>query len=122
MPSPVAFTVMRNLFHSRGWKSELPSNSKKITALCKTFTKLNKKQNELCVKYPDLMEPILRGAKTGIEECRKQLSTNRWNCSNVSEQGTLFGPVLPVGTLTMTLLTSLCIAIVRIKTFSTTVV
>ncbi len=87
------------MFSFRGWKGKVPSSSKKITALCKTFTKLNKKQNELCVKYPDLMEPIIRGAKTGVRECEGQLSTNRWNCSNVPAQGTLFGPVLPVGKL-----------------------
>jgi hypothetical protein len=87
----------------RGWKRENLSSPKRITALCKTYTQLNKKQNELCVKYPDLMEPIIRGATTGVKECERQLSTNRWNCSNVPAQGTLFGPVLPVGMLSFSL-------------------
>lgn len=51
----------------------------------------------MCRQYPDLMETIFRGAETGVDECKKQLSTNRWNCSNVPPHGTLFGPILPVG-------------------------
>ena len=96
-PSLLMFLI--TFISRRGWKSEISSGSKKIAALCKTYTKLNKKQNDLCVKYPDLMEPIFRGAKTGVNECEKQLSTNRWNCSNVPAHGTLFGPILPVGKL-----------------------
>lgn len=84
-------------FHFRGWKGKPSRNSRKISALCNTFTKLNKKQNILCMKYPDLMEPITRGVKTGVHECGRQMRNNRWNCSNVPEHGTLFGPVLPVG-------------------------
>ncbi|XP_046860427.1 protein Wnt-3a-like [Xenia sp. Carnegie-2017] len=43
------------------------------------------------------MDSIIRGAKTGVKECGVQLSGNRWNCSNVPDHGTLFGPILPVG-------------------------
>ena len=92
-----AVSCKQSIDNSWGWKRENLSSPKKITALCKTFTQLSKKQNDLCVKYPDLMEPIIRGATTGVKECERQLSINRWNCSNVPAQGTLFGPVLPVG-------------------------
>lgn len=45
------------------------------------------------------MDSIIRGAKTGVKECGEQLSGHRWNCSNVLDHGTLFGPILPVGTM-----------------------
>lgn len=65
--------------------------------MCNAFTLLNKKQRSLCIKYPDLMEPILYGAETAVKECGRQLNTDRWNCSKVPEQGSLFGPILSAG-------------------------
>ena len=75
------------------------SNEKRSTMLCNALTQFNKKQRGLCIKYPDLMIHILQGAKTAVEECGRQLDTERWNCSNVPTHGTLFGPILPAGEL-----------------------
>lgn len=79
------------------WNSHIASDPKKAKFMCNGFEKFNKKQRGLCVKYPDLMQHVFHGAKVAVDECARQLSTDRWNCSNVPEQGSLFGPILTAG-------------------------
>lgn len=79
----------------RSWNGNKGSDPTR--AMCNAFAHFNKKQRDLCTKYPDLMEHIFLGAKTAVEECGRQLRKNRWNCSNVPKQGSLFGPILSVG-------------------------
>lgn len=93
------------LDHSfRSWNGNKGSDPTK--AMCNAFTRFSKKQRHLCTKYPDLMEHIFLGAKMAVEECGRQMSTNRWNCSNVAKQGSLFGPILSVGESIMCINTS----------------
>ena len=66
--------------------------------LCTELPGLSSGQQKLCQLYQDHMAPIGDGARLGIEECRYQFSSRRWNCST-AETGSVFGRVTAIGEL-----------------------
>ncbi|XP_028419197.1 protein Wnt-2b-like [Dendronephthya gigantea] len=42
---------------------------------------LNKYRKNLCRRFPEMIPVIERGLKQALEECRRQFSSYRWNCS-----------------------------------------
>lgn len=50
-------------------------------AVCKNFPGLNKKQLELCFRYPDVMAAAIQGLQMAVSECQFQFQKHRWNCS-----------------------------------------
>jgi wingless-type MMTV integration site family protein 5 len=64
--------------------------------LCTELPGLSSGQQKLCQLYQDHMAPIGDGARLGIEECRYQFSSRRWNCST-AETGSVFGRVTAIG-------------------------
>ena len=52
---------------------------------------------ELCRKNPNVLISIGKGAKLGIEECQQQMKNERWNCSTVPRDFSVFGKVLKIG-------------------------
>ncbi|XP_058945806.2 protein Wnt-2b-A [Pocillopora verrucosa] len=51
---------------------------------------------ELCRKNPNVLISIGKGAKLGIEECQQQMKNERWNCSTVPRDFSVFGKVLKI--------------------------
>lgn len=52
---------------------------------------------ELCRKNPNVLISIGKGTKLGIEECQQQMKNERWNCSTVPRDFSVFGKVLKIG-------------------------
>lgn len=50
-------------------------------AVCKNFPGLNKKQLDLCFRYPDVMAAAIAGLHMAVSECQTQFQKHRWNCS-----------------------------------------
>ncbi|RUS89128.1 hypothetical protein EGW08_003136 [Elysia chlorotica] len=47
--------------------------------------------------HPDLMLPLGDGARMGVEECQHHFQDQRWNCSTVNRDASLFGRVIQKG-------------------------
>ena len=58
---------------------------------CDNIPGLDKKQRKLCTKYPNVMLSLRDGVKTGVKECQRQFYDNRWNCSILPRDPTVFG-------------------------------
>ena len=54
-------------------------------------------QRHLCRENPDVMVNIGKGAKLGVEECQQQMNDQRWNCSTVARDVSVFGKVMRKG-------------------------
>ena len=52
---------------------------------------------QLCRDNPDVIISIGKGAKLGIEECQQQMKDERWNCSTVPRDISVFGKFLKTG-------------------------
>ncbi|ESO06489.1 hypothetical protein HELRODRAFT_184933 [Helobdella robusta] len=52
------------------------------SVLCNKVPGLVPEQRRLCRAYPEAMAVVGEGAELGIEECRQQFSSRRWNCSS----------------------------------------
>ena len=52
---------------------------------------------KLCRENPDVIINIGKGAKLGIEECQEQMENERWNCSTVEQDISVFGKVMQKG-------------------------
>ncbi|XP_029195179.1 protein Wnt-2b-A-like [Acropora millepora] len=61
--------------------------------MCNNIAGLVNDQRQLCRDKPDLMISIGKGAKLGVEECQKQFKDQRWNCSTVARDVSVFGKV-----------------------------
>ena len=59
-------------------------------------------QRQLCRENPDVMVSIGKGAKLGVEECQQQFKDQRWNCSTVARDVSVFGKVMKKGIKTFT--------------------
>ncbi|KAK3699930.1 hypothetical protein QZH41_016587, partial [Actinostola sp. cb2023] len=62
--------------------------------MCNSITGLVSFQRQLCRENPDVMVSIGKGAKLGIEECQYQFEDQRWNCSTIDRDASLFGKVM----------------------------
>ncbi|EDO41710.1 predicted protein [Nematostella vectensis] len=62
--------------------------------MCNSITGLISIQRQMCLDNPDVMVSIGKGAKLGVEECQHQFRDQRWNCSTVNGDATVFGKVM----------------------------
>ncbi|XP_077385340.1 protein Wnt-2b-A-like [Festucalex cinctus] len=62
--------------------------------ICDNIPGLVNKQRQLCQRHPDLMQSIGEGAKEWIKECQHQFRHQRWNCSTLERDHTVFGRVM----------------------------
>ncbi|XP_072038759.1 protein Wnt-2b-A-like [Amphiura filiformis] len=62
--------------------------------LCDNIPGLVGRQRQLCRTYPDVMVSIGRGVRIGVDECQYQFQNNRWNCSTLDRDSTVFGKVM----------------------------
>ena len=58
---------------------------------------LDKLQRQLCRENPNVMVSIGKGAKLGVEECQKQFKDQRWNCTTMERDVSVFGKVMKKG-------------------------
>ena len=78
--------------------SELFALGSKV--MCNTIAGLVSVQRTLCRQNPDVMISIGKGAKLGVEECQYQFKDQRWNCSTVKRDASVFGKVMRKGNKT----------------------
>ena len=65
--------------------------------MCNNIAGLVNFQRQLCRENPDVMVSIGKGAKLGVEECQQQFKDQRWNCSTVARDVSVFGKVMRRG-------------------------
>ena len=61
---------------------------------CDHIPGMERKQKRLCQKHPDHMVQVGEGAAIGIRECQNQFRHNRWNCSTIERDASVFGKYL----------------------------
>lgn len=49
------------------------------------------------MKHPSAIYSVSEGAKKAIEQCQIQFRDERWNCSVVENEQSVFGPTLDRG-------------------------
>ena len=64
--------------------------------------KFSRNQRLLLKQSPELLLAIGKGAAMAIQECKRQFSNNRWNCSDYSPES-VFGKILHRGKKMMNL-------------------
>ncbi|GFR87747.1 protein Wnt [Elysia marginata] len=74
--------------------SQLNLHTLGARVLCDTIPGLVGRQKRLCRMHPDLMLPLGEGARMGVEECQHHFRDQRWNCSTVDRDASLFGRVM----------------------------
>lgn len=65
--------------------------------MCNNIAGLVNYQRQLCRENPDVMVSTGKGAKLGVEECQRQFKDQRWNCSTVARDVSVFGKVMRRG-------------------------
>lgn len=65
--------------------------------MCNNIAGLVTYQRQLCQENPDVMVSIGKGAKLGVVECQQQFKDQRWNCSTVARDVSVFGKVMRRG-------------------------
>lgn len=65
--------------------------------MCNNIAGLVNDQRQLCRENPDVMVSVGKGAKLGVEECQQQFKDQRWNCSTVARDVSVFGKVMRKG-------------------------
>ena len=65
--------------------------------LCGSIPGLVPKQLRFCRNYVEIMPSVAEGVKIGIQECQHQFRGRRWNCTTVTDNLAIFGPVLDKG-------------------------
>ncbi|XP_035677623.1 protein Wnt-2b-A-like isoform X1 [Branchiostoma floridae] len=74
--------------------SRLDINVLGARTICDNIPGLVPKQRHICQTHPDVMVSIARGAELGVRECQHQFRGDRWNCSTVDRDATVFGKVM----------------------------
>ncbi|XP_025422997.1 protein Wnt-16-like [Sipha flava] len=66
-------------------------------AICSALPGLASKQVDVCLKHPNAIYSVSDGAKKAIEQCQFQFRHERWNCSVMENEQSVFGPTLDRG-------------------------
>ncbi|XP_041348531.1 protein Wnt-2b-A-like [Gigantopelta aegis] len=77
--------------------SQLPLHAFGAHVLCDNIPGLVGKQRRLCRVHPDVMVSLGKGARLGVEECQYQFRAQRWNCSTLERDASVFGKVMLKG-------------------------
>lgn len=67
--------------------------------MCEYVPGLVNIQRQLCRENPDVMVATGKGARLGVEECQRQMKDQRWNCSTVPRDDSVFGKIMKKGRL-----------------------
>ncbi|KAK0040959.1 protein Wnt-2b-A [Biomphalaria pfeifferi] len=74
--------------------SQLNIHSLGANVVCDNIPGLEGRQRRLCRHHPDVMLSLGEGARLGIEECQYHFRNQRWNCSTLERDTSLFGRVI----------------------------
>ena len=77
--------------------SQLPIQASGTGVLCDNIPGLVGRQRRLCRHHPDVMVSLAEGARLGVDECQYQFRAQRWNCSTIRRDQTVFGKVMLKG-------------------------
>lgn len=66
-------------------------------AICSALPGLASKQVDVCMKHPNAIYSVSDGAKKAIEQCQFEFRHERWNCSVMENEQSVFGPTLDRG-------------------------
>jgi len=66
-------------------------------AVCSALPGLASKQVDVCMRHPNAIYSVSDGAKKAIEQCQYQFRHERWNCSVMENEQSVFGPTLDRG-------------------------
>ncbi|KXJ28076.1 protein Wnt-3a [Exaiptasia diaphana] len=91
------FTDVEGVWWTLGTQVSASSDPVKKGMLCYVTPELNGRQREVCRQHPSLMGNVALGAKYAIDECQHQFRSRRWNCSTISDSGSLFTSALDRG-------------------------
>ena len=67
--------------------------------MCNNIAGLVSIHRELCLENPDVMVATGKGARLGVKECQRQMKDQRWNCSTVPRDNSVFGKIMKKGRL-----------------------
>ncbi|PVD24362.1 hypothetical protein C0Q70_14843 [Pomacea canaliculata] len=74
--------------------SQLPLHASGAGVLCDNIPGLVVRQRRLCHLHPDVMVSLADGARLGVEECQYQFRSQRWNCTTLHRDASVFGKVM----------------------------
>ena len=81
--------------------------------MCNNIAGLVSIQRQLCWENPDVMVATGKGARLGVEECQRQMKDQRWNCSTVPRDNSVFGKILKKGRLNCSKRTALHLIVIN---------
>ncbi|XP_067683611.1 protein Wnt-2b-A-like isoform X2 [Haliotis asinina] len=91
------FVVVAHVGSTWWFISQLPLQVLGAGVLCDNIPGLVGKQRRLCRSHPDVMVSLREGARLGVEECQNQFESQRWNCSTLDRDASVFGKVMLKG-------------------------
>ncbi|CAH1784164.1 unnamed protein product [Owenia fusiformis] len=74
--------------------SQLPLHAVGTQMICDNVPGLVGRQKRLCRAHLDVMVSLADGAKVGVNECQFQFKAQRWNCSTIDRDASVFGKVM----------------------------
>ncbi len=76
-------------FASVGLEPQVPIEVN--TTVCAEMTGFVSEQRRICESKPLVVPSVRRGVLLAMEECKKQLSKERWDCSTMTKAAALKG-------------------------------
>ncbi|KAL5015300.1 hypothetical protein ScPMuIL_009570 [Solemya velum] len=86
--------VHRSHFRHLRFISQHPLHAVGAGVLCDNIPGLVGKQKRLCRTHPDVMVSLGTGAKLGVKECQFQFRNQKWNCSTLDRDASVFGKTM----------------------------
>lgn len=74
--------------------SQYPLHMVGARMMCSNIPGLVGKQKRLCRIHQDVMISLRDGVQLGVKECQFQLRNQRWNCSTLDRDASVFGKVM----------------------------
>lgn len=87
----ILFTFSHWMVAKASWWSISQLSAVSTRVMCDNVPRLAGKQRQLCQNYPDIMRSIGEGAREGVRECQHRFRHNRWNCSTLQGDSSVFG-------------------------------